>query len=46
MARRVKGEGISIRSTKKVTSIGQSRRSRPKNKNKRRNFKRSRGQGS
>jgi hypothetical protein len=31
---------------KKVTSIGGSKRTRPKNKNKRRNFKKSRGQGS
>jgi len=30
---------------KKRTSIGQSRLSRPKNKHKRRNFKRYRGQG-
>ena len=31
--------------TKKRTSIGQSSRSRPKNKNKRENFKKYRGQG-
>ena len=31
--------------TKKRTSIGQSSRSRPKNKNKRQNFKKYRGQG-
>ena len=30
---------------KKVTSIGRSNRSRPKNKSKKRNWKRSRGQG-
>tara|TARA_B100000686_G_scaffold280591_1_gene301814 strand:- start:218 stop:409 length:192 start_codon:yes stop_codon:yes gene_type:complete len=30
---------------KKITSIGRSKRSRPKNKLKRRNWKRSRGQG-
>ena len=30
---------------KKRTSIGQSKRSRPKNKHKRRSFKRKRGQG-
>jgi|TARA_A100001201_G_scaffold32304_1_gene34795 hypothetical protein len=30
---------------KKVTSIGKSLRSRPKNKHKRRNFKKYRGQG-
>lgn len=31
---------------KKCTSIGKSRRTKPKNKNKRRSFKKSRGQGS
>lgn len=31
--------------TKKRTSIGQSSRSRPKNKNRRENFKKYRGQG-
>ncbi len=31
--------------TKKRTSIGQSSRSRPKNKNKRQNYKKYRGQG-
>ena len=34
-----------IASTPKKTSIGKSRRSRPLNKNKRRNWKRYRGQG-
>ena len=34
-----------IASTPKRTSIGKSRRSRPLNKNKRRNWKRYRGQG-
>ena len=46
MARAVIGAGKSLRSFfKKITSIGKSIRSRPKNKHKRRNFKKYRGQG-
>lgn len=40
-----KEKNVGIMRTKKVTSIGDSSRSRPTNKHKRRNFKRYRGQG-
>ena len=45
MARKAKSFIAHEPGPKKRTSIGQSVRSRPKNKNKRRNFKRYRGQG-
>ena len=46
MARAVVGAGKRLRSFfKKITSIGKSIRSRPKNKHKRKNFKKYRGQG-
>ena len=46
MARAIVGTGNRLRSFfKKVTSIGKSIRSRPKNKHKRRNFKKYKGQG-
>ena len=46
MARKVVGAIKKFKSFfKKVTSIGDSVRSRPKNKHKRRNFKKYRGQG-
>ena len=43
-----KAKGLNVikkESVKKVTSIGASKRSTPKNKSKRRNWKRYRGQG-
>ena len=45
MARKAKSYVEHEAGPKKSTSIGQSIRSRPKNKHKRRNFKRYRGQG-
>lgn len=47
MARRInsKGQVTFVGNGKKRTSIGNSKRSRPKNKHKRRSWKRSRGQG-
>ena len=45
MARKAKNYIAHESGPKKRTSIGQSVRSRPKNKHKRRNFKRYRGQG-
>ena len=45
MARKAKSYIAHAPGPKKRTSIGQSERSRPKNKHKRRNFKRYRGQG-
>jgi hypothetical protein len=44
MAKAAGGSGY-VRGDKKVTSIGKSRRSRPKNKSKRLNRKKYRGQG-
>jgi hypothetical protein len=46
MAKKAKGlTPMKLESVKKRTSIGDSVRSRPKNKNKRRNWKKYRGQG-
>lgn len=47
MPRRIKsnGESAFVGNGKKRTSIGHSIRSRPKHKDKRRSFKKSRGQG-
>lgn len=43
---RISSESCTPRNGKKNTSIGNSRRTKPKNKSKRRSFKKSRGQGS
>lgn len=45
MAKKAKSYSSHTPGPKKRTSIGQSVRSRPKNKHKKRNFKRYRGQG-
>ena len=46
MARAAIGAGKKLKNFfKKITSIGKSIRSRPKNKHKRKNFKKYRGQG-
>ena len=46
MRRAVIGAGKKLKNFfKKITSIGKSSRSRPKNKHKRRNFKKYKGQG-
>jgi hypothetical protein len=47
VARKTKGLSVSVKKAgvKKRTSIGSSRRSKPKNKHKRANWKKYRGQG-
>ena len=46
MARAIIGAGKGLKSFfKKITSIGKSNKTRPKNKHKRRNFKKYKGQG-
>jgi len=45
MARKASGESTHIGNGKKRTSIGNSKRSKPKNKHKRKNWKKYRGQG-